>query len=189
MATENSKDIEVRRNTPASTQAMDVLPEFERVFDNMVERFFGPRFNSLLGDWPGVNKRAVTNIQEDEKCYVLTAEIPGIPKEDVDINISGNLLTVRAESQQESGAESSGPGFRRQYRSFQQSFALPTTVDADKIEANYENGVLEIMLPKVEQAQAKKIEIQSNKGSFLNRLLGKGGQKASNQAQAKDIKH
>ena len=101
--------------------------------------------------------------------------------------MNGNLLTVHAEHKEESGSEDSERGYRRQYRSFHQSFSLPTTIDPEKIEANYENGLLEIMMPKTEQSQAKKIEVQSGKGGFLNRLIGKGDQKKSQEK--KDVKH
>ena len=160
-----------------------MMPEFDRMFDNMVDRFFGTRFNSLLGDWPDMNRRALTNIQENDNAYVLVAEVPGIPKDDIKINISGNLLTVHAEQNEESGSENSEQGYRRQYRSFHQSFTLPTNVDPDKIEASCENGVLEVMLPKTEQSQPKRIEIQSGKGSFLKKLIGK-----KDESQ-KDVKH
>lgn len=162
-----NKNIDVRQENRA-----EVMPELDQVFDDMVERFFGDRFRPLLGNWPLTNRKAVSHIQETDNAYLLSAEIPGIPKEDIQIDVNGNLLTVRAEHKEQSGSEGSKEGFQRQYRSFHQSFALPTTIDANKIEAHCENGVLEIMLPKTEQAQPKKIEIQSGKGGFFKRLLG-----------------
>lgn len=149
-----TKDVQIRNdNRPVGM--FDMAPDFE----DMVESFFGPRFNSLLGDWPMSSPRSTSNVQENDKSYMLTAEIPGVPKEDIEINVNGNLLTIRANQKSESkGGEQQS--YRRQYRSFQQSFSLPTTVNPDQIEAHYENGVLELVLPKTAQAQAKKIEIQ-----------------------------
>lgn len=192
MATNESKEIEVGRDDSAAN-ALSVMPEFDRMFDRMfdgmVERFFAPRFNSVLGDWPEITRRAATRIQETDNYYVLSAEIPGIPKEDIQISVSGNVLTVRAERREESGAEESEQGYRRSYRSFNQSFSLPTTVDPDKIEANCENGILEVVLPKTEQAQPKRIEVRSGKGGLLNRLVGGGQGEKKETSQQKGTKH
>jgi HSP20 family protein len=62
--------------------------------------------------------------------------------------------------------------FEKSYGTFKRSFVLPNTISADKVEARYEDGVLELYLPKTEVAQAKKIEIQSGKGGIFDKLLG-----------------
>lgn len=177
-----NKDVSIKRNDTQNSM-LDLAPEFE----DLVDRFFGPRFDSMLGQWPLNNTRSMSNIQENDKFYVLTTDVPGIPQEDIEINVNGNLLTVKAERKEEQGAKESDRGYRRQYRSFQQSFSMPTTVDADKIEAHYDNGVLELILPKTEQAQPKKIEVQSGKGSFFDRLVGGGRQ--TTQDQSSQAKH
>ncbi len=160
------KEVEVR-NESRSVGAFDLIPEFER----MAERFFGDRFGSLVGDWPTLSNNGMTDIRETEDGYVLCAEVPGIPMDDINVSVSGNLLTVRAEYNEESGRE--GENYRRQYRRFNQSFSLPSNVDADKVEAHCENGLLEVWIPKTEATPSKKIELQSGRGGFLNRLRGK----------------
>lgn len=143
---------------------LDFSPQFDPMFDHVVDRFFGNRFLSNL-DWPESSRSAATNVRETDKNYILTAEIPGIPKEDIKISVNGNVLTIRAEQKQEAGSKSSEQGYRRHHRSFMQSFSLPTTIDADKIEATSEHGVLEINLPKTEKAQPKQIEVKSGKSA------------------------
>ncbi len=182
-----NKDIDVRRESQSSG-LLDPMSDMDSLFDTMAERFFGPRFGSMLsmGDWPAGARRGQTQLHETDKGYVLTAEIPGIPKENIRIDLNGNLLTIRAEHRNESQTE--GNGFRRQYRSFNQSFSLPTSVDASQIEAHCENGLLEVMLPKTEQAQPKKIEAQSGKGGFLSRLMTKENPKPTGEEKG-DAKH
>jgi HSP20 family protein len=160
-----SNELDIRRDD-------DMLPDFER----MAERFFGDRFGSLMGDLPmSGSRKAVTDIRETDQGYVLSADLPGIPKEEIEVNVSGNLLTVRAEHKEESGEEGREGGYRRQYRSFNQSFSLPSNVDPAKVEAHCENGLLEVWIPKTEQSQPRKIDLQSGKGGFWNRLRGKSG--------------
>lgn len=164
------KEVEVRKeNLNRSPSVQSPWGDMNR----MMERFFSDPFGSWLTELPSVSRRALADIKETDQGYVLSAEIPGIPKEDLDISVNGNMLTVRAEHKDEEGKADSPQGYRRHYRSFHQSFSLPTTVDPEKIEAACENGLLEIFLPKTEAAQPKKIEVQSGKGTFFSRLNGK----------------
>ncbi|HVK60108.1 MAG TPA: Hsp20/alpha crystallin family protein [Bdellovibrionales bacterium] len=156
----SDKDIQVRRNDDerAVDRALD--------FDQVVDRFLVNPFASLFGDVPQLSRRPVSQIKETDDSYILRAELPGVPKEDIQIDVNGNLMSIRAEHSEEGES-------RSEYRSFQQSFTIPSTVDADRIEANVDNGVLEVLLPKAEVAQAKRIQVQTGKGGFLNRLLKK----------------
>lgn len=163
-----NKDIQVRRDSK-SADIDSVIPEMNQ----MMERFFNNPFSSLLNELPTLNRRSFGEIKETDQGYILYADVPGIPKEDIDVNINGNMLTIQAEHKEEAGEADSEKGYRRQYRSFQQSFSLPTNVDTEQIEAHCENGVLEILLPKTGASPAKKVEIQSGKGGFWNRLMGK----------------
>ncbi len=89
--------------------------------------------------------RSRSEIRETNEAYVLSADVPGTPSENVEIEVSGNILSFRAEH----GNSKEGEGrSRRTYQSFQQSLALPSTVDPDQIEAHCENGVLEVMRKK-----------------------------------------
>lgn len=153
-----AKDLQVRKDNSFIT------PSFFRGM---------PDFSDLFGEWPSLSRQSMMNMKETESGYCLSADMPGIPQENIDINISGNMLTIRAENKSEEGDEKSEQGFTRQYRQFQQSLTLPTSVEAEKIEASYENGVLEIFIPKSAATQSKKIQIQAGKGGVTKRIFGK----------------
>jgi HSP20 family protein len=107
-------------------------------------------------------------IAEDKSALVVTAELPGLDAKDVDISVDDGVLTIsgeKHEERKEGTEESEHYLFERRYGSFRRSFTLPTSVDVDKINADFENGVLKVMLPKSEKAKAKgkKIEVHSKK--------------------------
>lgn len=156
-----NKDIQVRRDNKPSGM-FDVMPEFE----NLLDRFFEPGFSPLFRDWAPMAPQVMTSTRETDKYYALNMEIPGIPQEDVSIEVNGNMLTVRAQHSEDKKSSGSDRSRRRQYRSIQQSFSLPTTVDAEQIEAHVENGLLEIILPKTAQAQPRKIQVQSGRSQL-----------------------
>jgi HSP20 family protein len=104
------------------------------------------------------------DIYEDEHNITLKLEVPGIDEKDIDVRIEGNTLTVHGERKIEK--EEKEENFRRverQYGSFTRSFALPNTVDANSIQANYDKGILKIQLAK--KAEAKPKQIKVNVGS------------------------
>jgi HSP20 family protein len=94
--------------------------------------------------------------------FVVKADLPGMKKEELDISVVGDTLTIKGERKAESEVKNEDY-YRCElcYGKFSRSIALPGAVDAEKIEAKYENGVLEITLPKVEEAKPKKIEIKA----------------------------
>jgi HSP20 family protein len=173
------KEVEVLSDRDRALRVRDPFSEMNR----MVDRFFSDPFGSWLDDMPTISKRSFGEIKETDDAYLLAAEIPGIPREDLEIDVNGNLLTIHAEQKEETGDLKGDQGYRRSYRSVHQTFTLPTTVDADKIEAHAENGLLEIFIPKAEAAKPKRVEVQSGKGGFMDRLLGK------KDVDRKDEKH
>ena len=98
------------------------------------------------------------NVEDEEKEYVLRAELPGFEPEDIDVKVSGNVLTLRAEHKEE-GEDKKGNGSYRRYGSFYESFTLPQGVLSDQIDAKYHSGVLELHVPKTEECQSKRIEV------------------------------
>ncbi|KAA2239659.1 Hsp20/alpha crystallin family protein [Chitinophaga agrisoli] len=102
--------------------------------------------NDFFGTYPPVN------IQESKETYALDILVPGWSKEDFKINLENNVLTISAEKKAEQKNEDQKQ-IRREFsfRSFKRSFSLDETVDAEKIQAKYENGVLQVQLPKKEQ--------------------------------------
>jgi len=109
-----------------------------------------------LGWTPGVE------MYEKGDKFVVKAELPGVKKEELDISVLGDTLTIKGERKTES--EINDEDYYRCelcYGKFSRSVALPVAVDAGKVEANYENGILEVTLPKVEEAKPKKVEIKA----------------------------
>jgi HSP20 family protein len=101
------------------------------------------------------------DIYEDEHNITLKMEVPGIDEKDIDVRIENNTLTVRGERKFEK--EEKEENFRRlerQYGSFTRSFTLPSSVETENIQANYDKGVLEIRLAKKAEAKPKQIKVK-----------------------------
>jgi HSP20 family protein len=125
---------------------------FDRFFDDWgLERFF-----SEEKEWI-----PAFDISENDKNYLVTAELPGIDIKDVDITLSEGILTVKGEKKQEKEDKSEGyHRIERSYGSFNRSFRIPGKVETDKIDASYKDGVLKVVLPKAEGTETKKIVIK-----------------------------
>ena len=101
---------------------------------------------------------------EKEDKYVVKAELPGMKEEDLDVSVSEDTLTIKGERKAETEVkEEDYYCCERSYGSFFRSVALPSTVDAKKIEASYEDGVLEVSLPKAAEVKPKKVAISAKK--------------------------
>ena len=106
----------------------------------------------------------VLEVFEKEDKYVVRAELPGMKEEDIDVSIVGDTLTIKGERKAESEVKKEDYYCcERSYGSFFRSIALPSNVDAEKIEAGYEDGVLEISLSKVVEVKPKKLTISTKK--------------------------
>jgi HSP20 family protein len=104
--------------------------------------------------------------------------VPGIKPEDLDITVTKNTLTIKGEVRQEEEKEEERYHLReRRYGRFARSITLPTSVDADEIEANYENGVLTLRLPKTEEVKPKRIEVKSGEKLLEGQFEGNGREK------------
>jgi HSP20 family protein len=101
------------------------------------------------------------DVFEDRDAVKIFAEVPGIRPEDVKISIENGLLTIRGEKQQQ--AEETAERvhrYERSYGTFERSFALPTTVDPERIDASYSHGLLTLTLPKAERARPREIPVK-----------------------------
>jgi len=103
---------------------------------------------------------SVEMYEKDDK-FVVRTELPGMKKEEFDISVLGNTLTIKGERKAESEVKDEDY-YRCElcYGKFSRSVALPAAVEAKKVEANYENGILEVTLPKAEEAKPKKVEVK-----------------------------
>ncbi|GBE56633.1 MAG TPA: Hsp20/alpha crystallin family protein [Euryarchaeota archaeon] len=101
------------------------------------------------------------DIQEKDKKIVVTAEIPGATKDDIQINISENRLEIKAETREEKSEEKEGYVYKeRRHGSFYRSLELPTNVKADKAKASYKDGLLKLDLPKSKETKKTTIKIE-----------------------------
>src|SRR6201998_1936194 len=108
------------------------------------------------------------DVYEDEHNVVLKVEVPGIDEKDIDVRVENNVLTVHGERKVEK--EEKEENFRRierQYGSFTRTFTLPSTVDTENVQANYDKGVLKINLPKKAEAKPKQIKVNVSSGKAI----------------------
>jgi HSP20 family protein len=136
----------------------------DQIFQNNLNRFFDDEFWGFNGIRKSGTQIPV-NMRETDKTYELELSAPGLQKQDFKLNLEGDVLTVSAEHTGENSKEdNNGVWFRKEFRKgqFMRTFNLDDTVDAGKISAKYEEGILYLSIPKKEHAQkvARSIEIQ-----------------------------
>jgi HSP20 family protein len=123
------------------------------------------------------------DVRETDKEIVVRAELPGFAENELDVQLDNDMLTIRAEKEQKGEGEES-------YRSFYRSLALPSGVNAENVQANYQHGVLELRIPRPEGAQPKRIRIEHHKPGGQQQI-GVGQQEKSStvgqQAQAASV--
>lgn len=139
----------------------------------MSRRIFLPALHSILDDFRGFDDRFINfynskmsdyKIEEDDKNYIIEMDMPGVKKEDLEIGVKENILSVYAERKKEDKTESKNGDKKEAFvvvSKYEQSFNISDKgVDIDNIQANLDNGVLKITLPKKEEVKyEKKIEI------------------------------
>ncbi len=129
-----------------------------REMDDFWNRFLEqtPLFERNL-DWtPSVD------VAETDGKVVVTAELPGLNAEDIDVDVTGDILTIRGEKKMEEEKEEERYVCRERYAgAFQRSFRLPSGVEDDKVDAHFKNGVLTVTVPKSEESKQKKIDIKT----------------------------
>ena len=164
--------VEVKKAPPAQTTTPDIWQSFRGEMDRLFDRFGFPSLRRVFDIEPswrsassfGFSAPAI-DMSEDEKAYKISAELPGIDAKDIDVSVSGETLVLRGEKRQEKEEKNKNYHFsERSYGSFQRSFQLPSSVDRDKVAADFSKGVLTITLPKTADAQKplKKIAVRSS---------------------------
>jgi HSP20 family protein len=132
-----------------------IRSEINRIFEDPFS-LFAPSTSFFEGWEPTVD------IYEDKDKVTVRAELPGMRKEDLNVSLEGNTLTVSGERKQEQ-EQQQGDTFRseRFFGRFQRSITLPHQVDANRLQATYKDGVLEVVCPKSEEAKPKQIEVKT----------------------------
>ncbi|MBW1925609.1 MAG: Hsp20/alpha crystallin family protein [Deltaproteobacteria bacterium] len=133
------------------------LSNLRREMEDLWENIAGEReFLPMRGEWV-----PALDVSETKDSLIVKAEIPGMEPKDIDISISGDLLTIKGEKKQKT--EEKKESFHRietRYGAFSRTIRVPVAVNSDKIDASYDKGVLKIVLPKKEEIKAKQIEIK-----------------------------
>ncbi|MEJ5306692.1 MAG: Hsp20/alpha crystallin family protein [candidate division WOR-3 bacterium] len=143
---------ELQKFSPFS-ELFDLRKEIDSLFD---DRFFG----KMLQPYYESNWTPSMDISETDKEFLVTVELPGMKKEDINLSIDNNVLTIEGERKSEK--EEKGRTFHRierSYGKFYRSVTLPKKVDEENIKATFKDGLLNITLPKVEKEKVKNIEI------------------------------
>jgi HSP20 family protein len=138
---------------------MGNLLSFQHEMNRMFDQFFraGNGEEAKVSTW-----RPSVDVYETDDALVIKAELPGVSKDDVSIDVHQNTLTLRGERKHEAEVKDEHyHRVERSYGSFQRSFTLPATVDAEKAEASFKDGVLELRLPRLESAKPRQIAINS----------------------------
>ena len=133
------------------------LTRMETAFDRMFDNF--PEVTARTGE----NRFTFApscEVSEENNHYTLKFDLPGIPKDQVKIELADNRLTVSAERKEETRKDTKKVHLEElSYGSYMRTFTLPSAVDEKKVDAKYDNGVLTITIPKMESAKAKQIEV------------------------------
>jgi HSP20 family protein len=129
--------------------------QFNRLFN---EQFRNPSEESAWTSWaPAVD------IYETPNELVVKADLPDVNEKEIDVRVENNLLTIRGERKfEKSVSEENFLRVERTYGSFSRSFSLPNTVNAEKIGAEYKNGVLTVTLPKREESKPRQVKVTVN---------------------------
>jgi HSP20 family protein len=145
----------IRWNPNASARDLATMrDEMDRLFDTFVGR-------SFLRPFEGGSLVPPVDIEETPESFVFKADLPGIDPREVKVSLHGDTLTLRGERKREvQKHEGSIHRTERAYGVFERSFSLTAPVKGDQVKASYKDGVLEIAVPKAEEARAREIEVQ-----------------------------
>jgi HSP20 family protein len=164
---EESKALTRRATQSWRTPLQSLRHEIDRLFADLDGSSWSRPFRHSLFDirpywlresnWTSV---PAVDITETQNCYEVTAELPGLDEKDIEVSVSNSCLIIKGEKQQE--VEEKKKDYyvhEREFGSFERSFGLPESIDADKIEAIFKKGVLTVILPKTAEAQKSERKI------------------------------
>ena len=142
---------------------MNALVSRSGLFDDFFKDF-APAFyvRPLHGDALPEPSQIKIDVKEDDAAYTVQAEVPGVPKEDINVSIDGNVVSLRAEVRQHDQKKDGEKLLRseRYYGAVARSFQLPVEVDAAQARARYDNGVLVLTLPKKQGNKTQRLAIE-----------------------------
>ena len=143
-----------------STQEDRPLARLRDDIDTLFDRLLSPWSAPLETD-SDLGSLLDLDVDERDDEFVVRAETPGFEPDEINVETSGRLLTIKAEKQEKKGKQGNGAVEQEIYRSFVRSVTLPEGVQRDKVEAKYHNGLLEVHIPKSDEAKPKRIAVKS----------------------------
>lgn len=136
---------------PSWNRLSNLRDELDRLFDSTLSQ----ADPGLFGWTPALD------VYENPDKFVVRVELPGMKKDELEISLHENSLTVAGERRKESSQSAEPSRSERYFGRFQRTFALPKAVQENKIEATYKDGILTVTLPKAEESKPKKIQVKT----------------------------
>jgi HSP20 family protein len=150
-----------RSQTPS---IFNMFSDFDEMFERVLRSPWSLADTASTSTMPTEWFQPKVDVEETKDAFLLTVDLPGIRKEDVKIDLNGRTLTISGERKRETKSNEGGvKTFERSHGQFMRSFTLPENVNVENIEANLDHGVLELAIPKSEQAKPRSIEIGSGR--------------------------
>ena len=146
----------IRCGSSPARELFGIRDDVDRLFDSLLQG----RRGSLEREWTAAFAPSV-DIEETRDEFMVRADLPGVSPKDVKVSLLGDTLTIRGERKQEE--QRSGHDMHRterRYGTFERSFSLGVPVRIDQVQASYRDGVLEIRVPKAEEAKLREIEVR-----------------------------
>ena len=142
-------------------EAAELMNEFDRALEYPLlrQRWGMPlRTNEIVGSW-----NLALDVAEKGDVFTVKASLPGISPDDLNVTLEDNVLTIQGETKEDETIEENSYHIReRRYGSFSRSVRFPVPVEGDKVEAEYENGVLTLTIPKAEAVKPKRIAVKAS---------------------------
>jgi len=162
MKTKTNEMVEKR---PATARGLTPWEEMDKAFGSLLHRGWLRPFHGMFPDWAMTDRdfdlrMPRVDMLDNENEILVRAEFPGVDKKDLDVNISGQMLTIKGETKKEE-KEEKGEFFRSEISrgSFSRTLQLPVEVDEKAVKATFDNGMLEVHLPKTTKVEKQKITI------------------------------
>ena len=162
-----TKRKDIVETTPRTARDLSLVDEMDRVFDTLFHRGWMRPFAEMFPEWPLFGRGELdlqmpkVDVIDREKEILVRAELPGVEKKDLNVNLSGQLLTIKGETHREEN-ETEGEYFRSEISrgELKRTIRLPEEVDEKGVKAEFKDGLLEVVLPKTHKVEHHQIRVE-----------------------------